>query len=243
MMIDFHAHILPGMDDGSRDIEMTEAMLREEARQGVELVVATPHFYADRMSIEGFLDRRAQAQARTERLRRGTETPLPAVTAGAEVYYFSGIGGAKEVFRLCVENTRALLLEMPFAQWNEDMLRNVETLIEKQGLRPVLAHVERYAAFQKDRRVWERVLALPLTPQINAGSLIKTGGLFRLDRKRRFCLNFLRERPDTILGSDCHNMAARAPNLLPGRKEIEAMLGPEALDRVDGAVRQALELR
>ncbi|MBR3739379.1 MAG: hypothetical protein IKN04_02845 [Clostridia bacterium] len=44
MLIDFHAHILPGIDDGSREADMTEAMPREEKRQGVELIATTPHF-------------------------------------------------------------------------------------------------------------------------------------------------------------------------------------------------------
>ena len=43
-MIDFHTHILPGIDDGSRDIQMTEQMLEKEAATGVTLVYATPPF-------------------------------------------------------------------------------------------------------------------------------------------------------------------------------------------------------
>lgn len=46
-MIDFHSHILPAMDDGSRNIEESLQMLRMLQEQGVERVIATPHFYAD----------------------------------------------------------------------------------------------------------------------------------------------------------------------------------------------------
>lgn len=242
-LIDFHAHILPGIDDGSRDVPMTAAMLREEMRQGVELVTATPHFYANRMSVGAFLDRRAEALKKTERLHQETDDPLPAVAVGAEVYYFPGMGNAKDISRLCVEKTRTILVEMPFEQWNEEMLRDIETLIEKQKLTVALAHVERYVGFQKDRRVWNRLLSLPLIPQINAGSFLKPGGLFRWDRKRKFCLNFLEEYPNVIVGSDCHNMENRAPNLILARKEIETALGSEALSHIDRAARQALELR
>lgn len=45
-MIDFHTHILPGIDDGSRSVEMTMQMLNAETEQGVTGIVATPHFYA-----------------------------------------------------------------------------------------------------------------------------------------------------------------------------------------------------
>ena len=44
-MIDFHSHVLPGMDDGSASLEESIAMLRMEAEQGITQVVATPHFY------------------------------------------------------------------------------------------------------------------------------------------------------------------------------------------------------
>lgn len=57
-MIDFHTHILPGVDDGAENIETALAMLREEAVQGVNQVFATPHFYADEETPEAFLERR-----------------------------------------------------------------------------------------------------------------------------------------------------------------------------------------
>ena len=240
MLIDFHAHILPGIDDGSRDPGMTEAMLREEKRQGVELIAATPHFYADKMSIDGFLARRENALALTERLRREADIPLPAVIAGAEVYYFEGMGGAETIGRLCVGNTRTLLVELPFMQWDEAVFRDVEALIDRQRLHVVLAHVERYVGFQKDRRVWNRVMALPLTPQINAGSFLKQGGFFHTDRKRRFCLDFLAGHPRLIVGSDCHNLRERPPNLAAAREEIAAALGTQALAGIDAAAVEAL---
>lgn len=241
-MIDFHTHILPGMDDGSRDIRMTEAMLREERRQGVDLIVATPHFYANQMSIERFMSRRDHALQEIEALRRRVEDALPEIIAGAEVYYFQGMGGAEAVRNLCVGDTRTILVELPFEQWNNDVLRDVEALIDKQGLNVVLAHVERYYGFQKDKGIWERVMALPMTPQINAGSFIRKGGLFHSDKKRKFCLRFLSEHPRTIIGSDCHNMETRAPNVQRARREIEAALGTKALEGVDEAVMNVLSL-
>ena len=88
-MIDFHTHILPGIDDGSKNIEMTEAMLEEEARQGVTEICATPHFYAQRMSFDSFLENRRHAAEITAELldRRGD---LPKIYTGAEVFYFQG---------------------------------------------------------------------------------------------------------------------------------------------------------
>ena len=60
-MIDFHSHILPCLDDGSKSVDESIKMLKTLASQGVKKVVATPHFYANDESIEQFLNRRDEA--------------------------------------------------------------------------------------------------------------------------------------------------------------------------------------
>ena len=62
MFIDFHTHILPGIDDGSASVEESIELLKAEAAQGITKVVATPHFYANYDSPERFLERRAKAK-------------------------------------------------------------------------------------------------------------------------------------------------------------------------------------
>ena len=66
-MIDFHSHVLPGIDDGSRDTDMSLAMLRMEQEQNVQAVVATPHFYAEQDSVKSFLKRRSHSMERLMR--------------------------------------------------------------------------------------------------------------------------------------------------------------------------------
>ena len=63
MVIDFHTHILPGIDDGSSDLQMSMAMLNEERHQGVDVVVLTPHFYGSQESIDHFIHKRNKAYA------------------------------------------------------------------------------------------------------------------------------------------------------------------------------------
>ena len=60
-MFDFHSHILPGIDDGSKDAETSVNMIAEEIRQGVSGIALTPHFYADTDDPETFLEKRARA--------------------------------------------------------------------------------------------------------------------------------------------------------------------------------------
>ena len=228
-MIDFHTHLLPGIDDGSPNIQMTEKMLREEKQQGVETVVATPHFYANRSSINGFLDRRAMAIEQAEQMRREAEEPLPAILAGAEVYYFPGMGEAEGIDRLCIGETRTILVEMPFTQWGEDMLKDLEELIFRQKLKLALAHIERYITFQREWQIWNRVMSLPIIPQINAESLIKSRPLIHTNKKRKFCFRLLSTHPDTVLGSDCHDAKRRPPNIQSAEAEIIKEMGTETI--------------
>ena len=60
-IIDCHTHILPGIDDGSENIEMTKKLLELEMNNGVTDIVFTPHFYASRNSIGSFLDKREKS--------------------------------------------------------------------------------------------------------------------------------------------------------------------------------------
>ena len=242
-LVDFHTHILPGIDAGSQDESMTRDMFFEEKRQGVVDIVATPHFYANQMSVDRFLENRSAALEKAEQIRREADEPLPSIITGAEVYYFSGIGRAEEIPRLCIGDTRVLLLEMPFEQWTDDVLRDVRDLIRKQKLTIVLAHIERYYRFQKDMDIWDCIMDLPLHTQINAGSFVNKGRFLRPDRRWQFCIDFLNDHLDTLhMGSDCHNMANRPPNLIKGRDGIKAKLGQEALDRIDVSTAKLLGL-
>ena len=242
-MIDFHTHILPGIDDGSRDIDMTEKMLEMEQAMGVSYICATPHFYAHRRSVQTFLDRREGALAEVrEILARRPE--LPQITAGAEVYYFAGMGRAEQLPELCIEGTDILLLEMPFEQWTDEVYRDVRNIVKKRGLRVVLAHVERYEALQKHRSVWEEVLGMPLTIQMNSGSF--TAGLtsgMHARHTSKLCLGMMEDYDNCIIGSDCHNLTDRAPNIDEARRTIEKKLGAERLEQLDRYTEELLQLK
>lgn len=231
-MIDFHTHILPGLDDGSRDIDMTEKMLRMEQSMGVSHIYATPHFYAHRRSVESFLERRNRALEKTKELL-AKEPELPRITAGAEVYYFTGIGRAKQLEELCIEGTNILLLELPFAQWHSDIVENINELMNKRGFHIILAHVERYEQFQKSRHVWDHLLDIPLTIQLNCEDIINAGSIFKRNHMHKTSMELLSRYDNVIIGSDCHNLTDRKPNLDEARVIIRKRFGLEKLSKID----------
>ena len=224
---DFHCHILPGIDDGSRDIHMTERMLRMEISQGVDHILFTPHFYAQHQSASEFIRNRAKAYERTADLIEDHGMPLVTRYA-AETYFFKGISEADILDDLSMhtEDQDVLFLEMPFAQWHRSVYEEVKALIEKRGLTVVIVHIERFLEYQKDKSIWDRVFELPVIPQHNAG-------IFTRFSKRGTGLKTLKEGWPVILGTDAHNTDTRHPNMAEGRSVIGKKLENAVLQEID----------
>ena len=224
-VLDLHSHVLPGIDDGSPDVETSLEMLRLSAQQGVEAMVATPHFYAWRNRVERFLRRRQRA---FEQLAPHLLPGLPDLYLGAEVAFFEGISEAEMLEELTLEGTDVLLLELPFRPWSGRDLDEVEALIECRGFQVVLAHLERYTMFSENRSLLLELMDMPLQVQINAESLLSWRGRGRL-------LKWFRNDQAHLLGSDCHGVEHRVPNLGQGREILRKKLGQDILDRIDRA--------
>lgn len=224
-MIDFHSHLLPGVDDGSKNVDETIKMLEKEYQQGVCKIVVTPHFYAGKNSVEHFLKRRMESLKQVRSVMEGKEW-APGLYPGAEVYYFPGMGKAGQLSKLCVEGTKLLLVELPFCQWTDNVLTDVRQMIELQKMNVILAHVERYYAFQKDKTIWDEMIHLPLYLQLN-------GECFLNWKKRQFGIRLLQTGKEIVLGSDCHNLVSRAPNLKEAREMIRKKSGEAVLDQID----------
>ena len=224
-VIDFHSHVLPGIDDGSQDVHTSLEMLRLSAQQGVDIMVATPHFYAWRDRVERFLQRRQKAW---ETLSPNLTPELPRVLIGAEVAFFPGISTADQVSQLTLQGTNVLLLEMPFQPWTQSNLAEVRSLLKDRGLHVVIAHLERYLPLPGNKKLVEELLELPVTVQLNAEDLLDW-------RRRGKLIRMFRKGQAHLLGSDSHGVSHRPPNLGPGREILRKKLGPEALERIDQA--------
>lgn len=222
-MIDLHTHILPGMDDGSPDVETSVAMLRCQAQQGVEVVCATSHYYPWENSIERFCERRAQA---LEQLYGVLPVGLPQIIPAAEVTFFSGMSDKHGLDKLCVDGTRTLLLEMPFTEWTDFQVEEVSALVLDRGFEVVLVHPERFCSSKGNRKKLEQLTDLPIGLQINTGTLLNW-------RNRRLGLELLQQARFPLIASDCHNMRHRPPNLKEGRQVAAQKLGEAFLNELD----------
>ena len=234
-MIDFHTHILPGIDDGSDSLEQSIAMLRMEADQGVTHVVLTPHFYPRYDNPESFLTRRAEA-AQALRRAMADHNGLPEVILGAEVHFFRGISDSDSLPQLTFSENRCILIEMPPPPWSDSMYRELAAIQEKRDIIPVIAHIDRYIRPLRTCGIPDRLSELPVLVQANAG--------FFLDRfAAPLALRLLRGDQIQLLGSDCHNLTTRAPNLGVAGAVIRRKLGEEALARIYDYAEDILSLR
>lgn len=234
MTIDFHSHILPDMDDGSASVAESLAMLRLEASQGIRYVVATPHFYPQEDTPEAFLLRRTAACLALEECLQ-SEPELPRIIPGAEVAFFRGMSESDALPQLSIGGTKAILIEMPPPPWPDSYYRELERIRLVWGLTPIIAHIDRYIAPLRTHRIPAKLARMPLLVQANAS--------FFLNRSTRsMALRLLRAGQIHVLGSDCHNLTDRKPNLGEAREIIRHRLGREPITRIREYGRGLLEL-
>lgn len=220
-MLDIHTHILPGVDDGSRSVEQSIKMLQAETAQGVDTVALTPHFYAEKESPESFIRRRNTAFRGMLRELRDIEN-VPDLMLGAEVFYFDGMSRFEDIETLCIGDTKVLLIEMPFSKWNQRIIGEVKELRELRGVRPVLAHVERYKPFHKPGLL-EELSDCGIRLQINASHILNWQTSMQ-------AMAMIKRNGVDFIASDCHGLQHRPPELGAAIEKTEKKLGRQALE-------------
>ena len=217
-MVDIHSHILPNVDDGSRSVQESLQLLKMLADQGVSRVAATPHFSADRESVEDFIRRRQFAY---DSLMQEMPQGMPQIMLGAEVKYYQGISRMADLKSLCIEGSSLLLLEMPMARWTEYIIKELLEISCSRGVTLVLAHIERYLSLQSPD-VWDRLLEGGVLMQVNAT-------FFTEWRTRRRAVSMLKSSAIHFLGSDCHRAVERPPYIKAAAEIIEKKMGSRFL--------------
>ena len=231
-MIDFHSHFLPEMDDGSASVRESIQMLKLSFDMGIDTMISTSHYYSNCENINNFLGRR---DAKLQKLKHSLESinDIPEIIMGAEVAFFSGMSDVKDLRKLCIGSTNYMLLEMPFCEWSSLTTKELTRLINNRGIIPIIAHVERYFSHRHKKPIIEELQSLGVIIQTNAGALINSS-------QKRSILKLLDAGKNHLLGSDCHNMIERRPNLDSAIKIIENELGASCIRRINQVGRSIL---
>lgn len=214
-MLDLHSHILPKFDDGSKSTEMSLEMLRRSKQQGVDTIVSTSHFYADSESPDHFRARRAAAREHLESALTGSE---PDILYGAEVFYYPGISHSEEVAQLAIKGTSLIMIELPFIPWQESVFDELLSFQYYNRVNIVLAHVERYQSLQK-RDMYRKLFDRPFYFQCNAEA-------FTERKSRKLAFELLDSGLLHFLGTDCHNITERPPNMEEAQRAVEKKFSP-----------------
>ncbi|MCL2637626.1 MAG: hypothetical protein FWD48_04570 [Oscillospiraceae bacterium] len=224
--IDFHSHILPDMDDGARTIAESLSMLKILKNDGVETVVATPHLYLHRESVNDFFKHRERSarvlmRAIEEEKAKGIE--YPKIVLGAEIYFTQGLENLP-LKDLCIEGTDYFMLELPYAAFTRTFLNSLSNFIYSCEQKIILAHIERYFDFS-DPKMVAQVLAHGLTSQVNCDSLISA-------RTRKVTLKLIESGDIGLLGTDLHSMDRRPPRFKEAEQIIRRKLSDNTFENM-----------
>ncbi|MDP4110119.1 MAG: CpsB/CapC family capsule biosynthesis tyrosine phosphatase [Bacillota bacterium] len=204
--IDFHTHLLPGLDDGSKNAAHSARMLQNAADQRTETVICTPHFLPLRETAEEFLNKRENAlrSLKSELSFGKLSEAAPKILCGAECSYIKSISRYPGLEKLCIEGTSWLLLELPYDDWDDGIFEEIYLLAVERGVFCIVAHVERFHSQIKKCGGIEAFNELDCVFQLNADSFS-----FLSDRKK--CLSFISGTVPCVLGSDMHSCDIGSP--------------------------------
>ncbi len=201
MLTDHHSHILPGIDDGSKNVKMSLEMIRTLKEQGVERIVATPHFYAHREDgIDAYLQKRQNAFDALMQQNPAVSN----IILGAEVAIERGISELDGIQKLAFQGTDYILLEFPYTSFANWMIEEIENITYNFKLTPIIAHLHRYTDDYSKEQM-QSVLALNALIQFN-------NEVFETWSGKRFLKSVISSGHEILFGSDTHNMKSRKPN-------------------------------
>lgn len=208
---DLHSHFLPGIDDGCKDCQEAMKVLIESKKQGVVGIAATPHYYPNE-TVDRFLRRREDAYQQLVEYLSKKNVIIPEICIGAEVAYRTGISREHDLQQLCYGKSEFILLELPFAKWSSGVMYDIEQICCVHGLVPVIAHLERYAKYQ-DKRILNELFDMNVLIQMNAEHYLDIWNQRRAKKQ-------IQKQQIHVLGSDCHNISNRPPNVGNAAKKM-----------------------
>jgi len=202
--IDIHSHVLPGLDDGPRDVENTMEILRLAAMNQIGDIICTPHYIDGKLRYTPDRIDELVAKLNIRIIEEGLNIKLH---SGNEIFYtetaLSALEGGQA--KTLAASDFVLVEFAPWVRWQE----LIEGLfhIQSAGYHPILAHTERYECLIKGRGERERVQTLRdygFMIQINAEAVME---------KTKFTKYVLKNELADFVATDTHSTRTRGPYL------------------------------
>lgn len=217
-MIDIHTHILPGMDDGAIDWNMSLSMLRIAESQGITNMVATPHV------IDGnWLPEWQAIEQKCLQLQAMAKNAGLAITIhpGAEVAVQLDI--LERLIKpgpYCINGKNYILVELP----SREIPNYAETFfftLQTRGMTPILAHAERHPEIIGKPQILVDWMQRGLMVQLNLPSLMGAMG----EKVKKTAELLLYNNLPAVIGTDAHNNRTRRPLLSEAAVRIISQYG------------------
>ncbi len=218
--IDIHCHIMPGVDDGSKDMETSIQMLKIAEKNGITHVILTPHHKPmhHNVSPDHNVLYRKELQQQIDEL--GIKIKL---FSGNEIYYSDETQRELEQGKICtLADSDYVLVE--FHPTNPyKAIHNAVYQIQGAGFIPILAHVERYSDIVSHPAYVEELINMGCYIQVNASSVMGKYG-FGI---RHFTRKLLKKKLVHFIATDAHDVGSRAPELAECRNYVDKKFGDD----------------
>lgn len=203
---DTHCHILPGVDDGAKNIAESLEMLKIAYEEGIRHVVLTPHFHVGHYETEA-----GKLQEKFEELSEAASSVLPGMNLypGCEVCFHMDASkrlGSGQLLTLA--GTSYTLVEFFPKSEARVIIRGLRE-IQMGGKWPILAHVERYEALVGNYEAIEEIISMGIQMQVNTSAIVGKDGL----RIKRFAKKLLDYEMVRFIGTDAHGAKHRRPQM------------------------------
>ena len=221
-MIDIHAHILPGIDDGAVDIYETLEMAEMAVESGVRAIVATPHCNIPGIYENYFGKAYIEAYTKAKEAIEKERIPLK-LLPGMEAfgtYNLSNLLVEKKIMPL--NQSRYVLIEFAFDEEPEFATRVLDDVAEI-GAWPIVAHAERYYFLQDNPQIARGWKQKGYIMQANKSSYRGSFGI-----RAKYTVEYLtKNNLISVIASDAHSVEMRTPRLESCFKDIEAEYSKE----------------
>ena len=224
-MIDFHSHILPNIDDGSRSIEETFNLIKEAEKVGFKAIISTSHYMENYYETD-VPEREVWVKAILENLK--TKNINTNLYLGNEIYFSNKIIELLEKRKAStINDTSYVLFELPLYYLIDKGINELYDMLQYK-LVPILAHPERYKKKKKDPDLIYDLIEKGVLMQANYGSIIGQYG----EKAQMIVTRFFENNMIHFLGSDVHRQNTIYPKIPQILDEIADIIGEEKLEEL-----------
>ncbi len=217
-MLDLHCHILPGIDDGAKNLEVSLELLAEEKKQGIQAITFTPHFHPNRIELDEFLAARQHSYNKLMEAPGVSDLGIK-FKIGAEIFFSTKLNEL-DLDQLCYTDTNYVLIELPTDEKPYGLTHTLIDIINR-GYQPILAHVERYPYFTSDPTRLYDLIEKGCIAQINSGAILEGN---------KIVMKYIKWGMAQLISSDAHNMKKRKPNLKDAYALVKRKFGEDYVD-------------